>query len=478
MSSVREREDKYEVPPGFSVTEGLRPLVVDGVRVAQREQVLDNAYFDTADRALLRHRVTLRRRRGETENGWQVKLPAGRARTEIHRGDASDDEIPGPLAEVVSGIVRGRPLAEVARLRTHRVTHRLLGRDEAPLVELADDTVHAAVGDLTHEWREVEVELGESGDEKLLAFVGKRLRRTGARPSPYPSKLARVLPSDGRPNHEPLSAYLRKQYDRLITEDVRLRRGQGDVHDARVAIRRLRSTLRTFRPLFEPGSTRSLDAELRWFGGLLGEVRDREVLRRHLDGALDALPAAMILGPVRARVDEHLLSEAVRHQMDVDAALRSERYLTLLDRLERFGQELPLRDEPTRKKLRKRADKAARKAMRRVDRALDADPDAMGGALHQARKQAKRARYAAELVRPITGRPAKKQARRFEKLQDILGEHQDSVVTSALLHDLGRRAGSTAGENGFTYGLLLCREQQRGVVAREQARRWRRLQPG
>jgi CHAD domain-containing protein len=354
------------------------------------------------------------------------------------------------------------------------VTHRLLGRDESPLVELADDTVRAGAGTANQEWREVEIELGGSGDEKLLAFVGKRLRRAGARPSRYPSKLAHVLPVDNRPPPEPLTAYLRKQYDRLIGEDVGLRRGVGDVHDARVAIRRLRSTLRTFGPLFEAEPRQWLDEELRWFAGLLGEVRDREVLRGYLGGALDDLPAEQILGPVRARIDEQLLSEAVQQQAAVDDAIRGERYFALLDRLDRFVHDPPLRRKPSTKRLRKRADKAASKAMCRLDQALAADADAMGAALHRARKQAKRARYAAELVRPIVGRSAKKRAHRFEKLQDILGEHQDSVVTAALLHHLGARAGSTSGENGYSYGLLLGREQQRGAAARKQARRWRR----
>lgn len=474
MGTVREREDKYEVPPDFSVTEGLLPLVGDGTRVVQREQVLDSAYFDTPDRALLRHRVTLRRRNSATESGWQLKVPAGKARTELHRGDVSADEIPAPLADVVAGIVRGRSLSQVARLRTHRVTHRLLGRDESPLVELAEDTVRASVGADDQDWREVEVELGASGDEKLLDFVGRRLRQAGARPSRYPSKLARVLPLDERPPAGPLTAYLRAQHDRLIGEDMGLRRGRGDVHDARVAIRRMRSTLRTFGALFEAEPRHWLDDELRWFAGLLGEVRDREVLRSHLDGALDELPVEQVLGPVRARIDEQLFSEAVEQRAEVDATMRGERYLALLDRLERFVHAPPLRMKPSTKRLRKYADRAARKAIRRLDQALDAQPSEVDAALHRARKQAKRARYAAELVGPVVGRPATKQARRFEKLQDILGAHQDSVVTAALLHDLGARAGSTGGENGYTYGLLLAREQQRGAAAREQARKWRR----
>jgi hypothetical protein len=52
----------------------------------------------------------------------------------------------------------------------------------------------------------------------------------------------------------------------------------------------------------------------------------------------------------------------------------------------------------------------------------------------------------------------------------VLGDHQDGVVASATLQRLARTAGTTPGENGFTYGLLYAREQQAAEVARRRAR--------
>ncbi len=113
--------------------------------------------------------------------------------------------------------------------------------------------------------------------------------------------------------------------------------------------------------------------------------------------------------------------------------------------------------------------KAERKALTRVATATADDDEA---ALHRARKAAKRARYAAELATPILGRKsAKKKAARFKKMQTVLGEHQDSVVAAETLRTLGARAGTTPGENGFTFGLLYGLELQNARQAREDAAR-------
>ena len=103
------------------------------------------------------------------------------------------------------------------------------------------------------------------------------------------------------------------------------------------------------------------------------------------------------------------------------------------------------------------ARKADRKAHRRLRTGLASVDDL---ALHRARKAAKRARYAAELVAPLPGTKAAKAAiKHHKKVQTVLGEHQDSVVALDLLRRLGAEAGTTPGQNGFTYGLLYAHQQ-------------------
>jgi CHAD domain-containing protein len=65
-----------------------------------------------------------------------------------------------------------------------------------------------------------------------------------------------------------------------------------------------------------------------------------------------------------------------------------------------------------------------------VDDLPDPAPDA---ALHAVRIRAKRARYAAEVVAPAFGKPARNFAKAVTEVQDVLGEHQDSVVAAAWL---------------------------------------------
>ena len=93
-------------------------------------------------------------------------------------------------------------------------------------------------------------------------------------------------------------------------------------------------------------------------------------------------------------------------------------------------------------------------------------------ALHRARKAAKRARYAGELTRGLVGKKkGKKRVAEYKKVQQVLGEHQDSVVALGILRTLGARAGSTGGENGFTFGLLYGLELQAARRARDDAAR-------
>jgi len=75
------------------------------------------------------------------------------------------------------------------------------------------------------------------------------------------------------------------------------------------------------------------------------------------------------------------------------------------------------------------------------------------------RKAAKRLRYAAEIAQPALGRPAKQLVKAVKATQELLGEHQDSVVARGLLRELG--AAAADGGNGFAFGWLLRDEQAR-----------------
>ncbi len=88
-------------------------------------------------------------------------------------------------------------------------------------------------------------------------------------------------------------------------------------------------------------------------------------------------------------------------------------------------------------------------------------------AAHEARKAAKQARYAAEAAVPALGGAASRQGAAAKELQQVLGDHHDSVVARTVLPDLAGKA-RQAGEDTFAYGLLYQRQADR-AASMEQA---------
>ena len=82
--------------------------------------------------------------------------------------------------------------------------------------------------------------------------------------------------------------------------------------------------------------------------------------------------------------------------------------------------------------------------------------------LHEVRKAAKRLRYAAESAVPVLDGPAEDLAAAAKHVQQVLGEHQDTVVARTVLRDMGARA-HLDGDNGFSFGILHGLEEARAV---------------
>jgi CHAD domain-containing protein len=95
-----------------------------------------------------------------------------------------------------------------------------------------------------------------------------------------------------------------------------------------------------------------------------------------------------------------------------------------------------------------------------VATAPPADPGDLDPWLHEIRKAAKQLRYAAEAVQGAFGSPATTLACAAEQLQEVLGEHQDSVIARQALCDIGLRIKNTAGA-ADAIAYLDAREQAR-----------------
>jgi CHAD domain-containing protein len=494
-----EIETKYDVAETFEfpTLDGL-----DGVAGVDPpvEHGLEAVYHDAPDLRLLQARVTLRRRTGGPDAGWHLKLPAGANRRELHAplGRALS-KVPPTLAAPVAGILRGAPTGPVATLRTRRVVICLRDAAGRVLAEVADDTVTATAlaGGAGRPaevlvWREVEVELGV-GDAALATAVGERLTAAGARPSQSASKVGRVLAdrlaeltgrtderseqggkrkkkgSKGPAAGDFVLTALREQIAGLQAADVQLRTEQPDaVHQVRVAARRLRSTLAAFRAVLDREATGPVREELAWLGGELAEARDDEVALAHLRDVVATEPEELVLGPVAARLQQMQLQE---ERAGLDRALNSlsePRYLRLLDALHGLIEAPPLTDRAA-DRLEPVLRDAVRRSVRRLRRHMTTARRAPEGerheALHAVRKAAKRVRYATEIAAPELG-GAKDVVRVAKRIQKVLGEVQDTVVTRELCRRLGVVA-FAQGENAFSFGRLHALEQARAERGEE-----------
>lgn len=448
--------------------------------VEVRQHSLTDSYLDTEPRDLAAAGASLRRRSGPVETGWLLRLPEGSTPAELSSRSRAGSP-PEPLSAAALGLTRGQALRPVAEVTTQQTVTRLVGADGQLRAEVVDERVSSST--LGHEtrldhWRTLAVRPGEDGD--ATASVLARLRAAGARLDEGPGPLERALGLVAPPAApvtqtlaDLIGRYVAVQCEQIARGDLALRLGEPRVHRTRVAIRRLRSTLRVFADLLDPEPVQRLEAELVWWAGLLGEVRDREVLATRLAGHLAALPPELVLGPVAADIDATLSRERAQHLRRAEAELPGPRLLALLETLTRWRTEPPFLEGASAPAdgVQAYVKVASRKARRRLHLAAREEPGPQQEeALHRARKAAKRARYAAELAEPAWPRAAQ-HARRAEELQTLLGEHQDSVVSAVFLLRAGAAAGSRRGHNGFTYGLLLGEERRRAAKVRRRVGR-------
>ena len=441
-----EREVKLGIEVGAALPD-LREVVAASVR--QPEEIQRSTYFDTPDLRLWERNITLRHRRSDGAGKWTLKLPlpsSGGAlvRTELE-WEGDEEQIPAEAIGLVSAIVRRATLERVAELNTERVRY-LLEEEGAAWAELTSDSVTVVGGRRDGlRFRQLELEILPDGSDRAdeARAVVKALRRAGARPDPHP-KLEKVLGPPERlkglsrksPAEHVVTWAIYAGLGRLLDHDCRIRAAAPDadvedIHQARVATRRLRSDLNTLKPLLDPVWVGHVREDLRTVGEALGAVRDTDVLTASLRDAGAGERLIQVLGAQRAASLERL------HEM-----MNERLYVDLLDRLHAAIVRPPVIDRPLagRKACRvlpplvDRSWKKLRREVRSGGRSPGDDQ------LHEVRKRAKQLRYASELSVPVVGKPAKRMAKAAESLQTLLGDHHDAVVARAWLIQVGNGA--------------------------------------
>ncbi len=485
-----EREIKLKADLDLALPD-LRSLVERTIRLP--EQNLWATYFDTPDLRLWQRQITLRHRLGDPDalGMWTLKLPQGEAGPTIGRNEFTwpgpPDTVPDDVVAILRGIVRHSSLQQITEIETLRRRLTLQGKFDTRLGELDDDTVtiHGGRHD-GRRFRQIELEV-QHDDAELWKGVLGRLYAAGARADEIGPKLARAL-EDWQLNSfttNPLGsksslgdvvrASIAGALDRILSHEYRLRVGphppSHDIHQTRVAARRLRSDLKTFGGVLDPVWIRHTRRDLKWLGAALGEVRDADVLAGHLD-RLRSKDSADWEG-------QALLLEALEVQrrasaMELARVLDSDRYLLLLDRLHAAAEHPPFvrsgqkRGDPGGSRASTELPRLIRRPWKRLRRAVKrAGAHPTNGQLHRIRIRAKQLRYAAESAEPVVGKQAHRTATAAEQLQTELGVHHDAVVAEQWLRDRARSGPPTV---AFSAGQLTNEQYLRQQEARY---RWR-----
>ena len=436
-------------------------------------------YYDTPDEALSRARISLRVRASDGQHVQTLKLGAGFSRQE------HEAPVPGPALDLAMPALKAA-LKPAARKRLEprftvevRRRQRLL-RHEGAEIELALDEGKVIAGDRSRPICEVELEL-KSGDPAALFDLARRLSRTAPLYLSFESKAARGQAlRDGREDRarksdraalkpglstaQAFQAVARDALSQVAANALLLREAGGvsALHQLRVALRRLRSAISTFKPIVEDDQTPAIKAELRWLTGACDEARDLDVFANDNariearagegDGLGPAVEAARSAAYAKA-------SAAVASKRFRDLVLDATAWVETGPWLLEAGKAAKRRARPARRFAQDALDRRW-KRVARCGRALAELDDAHR---HKLRIAAKKLRYALEGFGPLF---AAKAVDRFidqlKDLQDQLGALNDAVVAGRLVERLHPEGDELAAARR----LLDAREQGRAKLVK------------
>jgi len=232
---------------------------------------------------------------------------------------------------------------------------------------------------------------------------------------------------------------------RMLYHEPGTRQGKDieELHDMRVATRRMRAAFDVFGKYLDPEQVTPFIKDLRRTGRALGAVRDLDVFWEKTQHYLDTLPSDRQAGLEPLRIVWE--AERQRDRKQMLAYLDSERYQKFKETFGEFLQTpgagaLPVlsrQNEPLPHRLRHVVPVAVYQRLAAV-RAYDewvTGSNVPLERLHQLRIAAKGLRYTLEYFREVLSPDSKKTIDQIKTLQDHLGDLQDAVVASNLLRD-------------------------------------------
>lgn len=455
------------------------------------EKTLVSTYFDTPQGDLRRARISLRIREGGSKKVQTLKRGDGFAREEHEKpidGDGLDLTLPA-LKEALPAAKR----AALAPIFTVRVVRRQRTFDYGgATIEMAVDEGEVQAGERSRRVSEVELEL-KSGDcspmfdlarelSKIaplyLSFDGKASQGQGLIDGTdrSPRRHDKAPLARGLTAAEAFQAIARNTLVQIAANGVVLRQADSveAVHQLRVAVRRLRSTISTFKNLVDDGRADEIASELKWLAGACDEARDFDVFAADVakfdDPAVDLAPLLVAVEAARARGHAKACA-AVASGRFRELVLETTAWVEIGDWLTQGGKASAKRRDMPAERFAAKALERRRKALLKRGADLEAQDDA---GRHEARLAAKKLRYTAEaFVALFEPQPAKAFIKSLKRLQDQLGLMNDAAVATALVERLKLKGKALAAARQ----LLALREAEQPKTAKAAVKAMEQVAP-
>jgi CHAD domain-containing protein len=488
--------------------------------LAKTPRRLIDVYLDTEDWRMAGAGFVLRTRRRGRQDEVTLKdtKPAEgsglRQRLEVtevlpHTGVAGLGP-DGPVGRRVHAIAGRRPLREILQVRTRRRPFALrVGGVDAAEIALDETLIIVGQGQRPMQLRRVDVEVLPQWVEALEPLVWQLRAACGLQPASLSKFEAGLLalgasvpapPDLGTTDVGPESsmgdlayAVLRRQLAVLREKEPGTRLGEDpeELHDMRVATRRLRAALDIFVDVL-PVRARTYREELRWLAAVLGDVRDLDVQQEAQDEMAQTVAGwGELLGTAPDEDPLTVLSELLTRERETAraamlAALDSPRWDRLQRGLASMVQQGPLRRSAATRlpavigipELVVARHHAVAKAAKR------AKHSGVASDFHGLRIRCKRLRYALEFSAELYEGKTARYVRRLASLQDQLGRLQDGEVAAARLAKLATGEAHLPAATVFVMGGV-AQHHQREVdsllhrlpaeVARASGKAWREM---
>ena len=488
---LRARVPEARADPAQEAPDGL-PIAGETLVVAEARPVTHvDTYMDTPDWRIHRagYSLRIRRERGVAQATLKSFSPPSeglRRRREVSETLPSEDpeelrRSEGPLGQRIRAVVGGTSLGPLFEVRTRRRAFDLtLDGAAAGEVVLDETTIPVGNGSTPARLKRVEVEVQEPFMETVSGFVEAMRDECGLRPASL-SKYETALLSRGLQPDRPLElgptlidptlsvgevafAVMRRHFEAFMAKEPGTRLGEDpeELHDMRVANRRLRAAIAMFRTAL-PVRAVPIREELRWVAQALGVVRDLDVQVEQLDSWSKT---DLVEDPHALRAIRDLLErDRAQARIELLKVLDSPRYARLLGRMSRFLRAGPLRHSPaSRARIAGAGSTLLRRRYRAVTKAGDGIGEGASAAdYHRVRIRSKRLRYALEFLAEVYPGKTERLTRRLVALQGLLGMQQDADVAVRRLRALAtENGGGLPPRAAFAMGMIAERYVQQG----------------